>query len=226
MDIFKEVKEHVNARNVAEHYGLKISRNGMACCPFHDDHHPSMSFHNGYYHCFSCGAKGDAINYVSEMFGLRPYDATCKIIEDFSLPVKVGYENEKELKEAKINYEKNKREKKHKSGQKDRFRKWCNDTVDKLKECEEIGKQVKEYIFDLLEEDALASYEFGRVVNLESIIDYWLDILCCAPMEDRLSLFIENRKEVEAYVNEFYDIGNRCLGDCWDDSGRRVQHCG
>lgn len=42
MDVFRVVKDNVTARQVAEYYGMKIGRNGMACCPFHDDKHPSM----------------------------------------------------------------------------------------------------------------------------------------------------------------------------------------
>ena len=64
MNIFREMKERVTARQVAERYGLKVSRNGMACCPFHNDKHPSMKIDQNYY-CFACGAKGDAINYVA-----------------------------------------------------------------------------------------------------------------------------------------------------------------
>lgn len=29
-------------RQAAEHYGLQVSRNGMALCPFHNDRHPSL----------------------------------------------------------------------------------------------------------------------------------------------------------------------------------------
>ena len=42
MNIFQKVKERVTARQVAEKYGLKVRHNGMACCPFHNDKHPSM----------------------------------------------------------------------------------------------------------------------------------------------------------------------------------------
>lgn len=69
MNIFQEVKERVTARQVAERYGLKVRRNGMACCPFHNDKHPSMKIDQNYY-CFACGAKGDAVNYVAVLFGL------------------------------------------------------------------------------------------------------------------------------------------------------------
>ena len=42
MTVFEAVRENVTARMAAEALGLQISRNGMACCPFHDDRHPSM----------------------------------------------------------------------------------------------------------------------------------------------------------------------------------------
>ena len=42
MTIFEQVKECVTARQAAEHYGIKVKGNGMACCPFHKDRHPSM----------------------------------------------------------------------------------------------------------------------------------------------------------------------------------------
>ncbi|MCI5610176.1 MAG: CHC2 zinc finger domain-containing protein, partial [Roseburia sp.] len=42
MNIFHEIKSMISVRQVAESYGLKVNRNGMACCPFHNDKHPSM----------------------------------------------------------------------------------------------------------------------------------------------------------------------------------------
>ena len=39
---FKSVKSLVTALEAAEHYGLTVNRHGMALCPFHDDHNPSM----------------------------------------------------------------------------------------------------------------------------------------------------------------------------------------
>lgn len=58
MNIFQQVKENVSTRQAAEVYGLKINRNGMACCPFHHDRHPSMKVDKVFY-CFACGEKGD-----------------------------------------------------------------------------------------------------------------------------------------------------------------------
>ncbi len=66
MSIFSEVKEYLTARQAAEYYGLKVRRNGTACCPFHDDKNPSMKIDKNY-HCFACGVGGDAVDYVSRM---------------------------------------------------------------------------------------------------------------------------------------------------------------
>ena len=89
MNIFQKMKERVTARQVAERYGLKVSRNGMACCPFHNDKHPSMKIDRNYY-CFACGAKGDAVNYVAVLFELSQFEAAKKINEDFSLGIPIG----------------------------------------------------------------------------------------------------------------------------------------
>ena len=94
MNIFREVKERVTARQVAERYGLKMRRNGMACCPFHNDKHPSMKIDRNYY-CFACGEKGDAVNYVAILFGLSQFEAAKKINEDFSLEIPIGQPEEK-----------------------------------------------------------------------------------------------------------------------------------
>lgn len=89
MNVFEFVKQNVTARQAAEYYGVKIGRNGMACCPFHNDKHPSMKIAERYY-CFGCGEKGDAINFVEKYFGLNPKDAAMKICQDFGLDYKPG----------------------------------------------------------------------------------------------------------------------------------------
>ena len=67
MTLFEQVKECVTARQAAEHYGIKVKRNGMACCPFHKDRHPSMKA-DKIYHCFACGVGGDAIDFTARLF--------------------------------------------------------------------------------------------------------------------------------------------------------------
>ncbi len=48
---------------VAERLGLRVTRH-RCLCPFHDDHHPSMSFsvRKNTFRCFVCGAHGGTID--------------------------------------------------------------------------------------------------------------------------------------------------------------------
>ena len=101
MNIFQEMKERVTARQVAERHGLKVSRNGMACCPFHNDKHPSMKIDRNYY-CFACGAKGDAVNYVAILFGLSQFEAAKKINEDFALGIPIGKQEVRKKREPEV----------------------------------------------------------------------------------------------------------------------------
>ncbi len=84
--IFTKVKQIVTTRSAAEFYGIQTNRRGMARCPFHDDHTPSMILDQNYY-CFGCQAKGDAIDFVSKLFGISPIEAVRKLIRDMNLPV-------------------------------------------------------------------------------------------------------------------------------------------
>ena len=56
----------------------------MACCPFHDDKHPSMKVDRRF-HCFGCQADGDVIDFTSRLFGLNKKEAALKLAEDFSV---------------------------------------------------------------------------------------------------------------------------------------------
>ena len=83
-NIFEAVKESVTTRQAAEYYGVQVGRNGMACCPFHDDKHPSMKIDHRF-HCFGCQADGDVIDFTARLFSLSSKEAALKLAEDFSV---------------------------------------------------------------------------------------------------------------------------------------------
>ena len=83
-NVFEAVKQSVTTRQAAEIYGVPIGRNGMACCPFHDDKHPSMKVDRRF-HCFGCQADGDVIDFTARLFGLSSKEAALKLAEDFSV---------------------------------------------------------------------------------------------------------------------------------------------
>ena len=88
MTIYETIKVAISVKQAAEHYGLKVNRNGMACCPFHNDRHPSMKLNEDYFFCFGCGVKGDVIDFVARSFDLSSYEAAQKLASDFGLDPK------------------------------------------------------------------------------------------------------------------------------------------
>ena len=84
MKIFETVKQSVTARQAAKAYGLEVDVHGMALCPFHDDHHPSLKLDQRFY-CFGCGASGDVIDFTARLFCLSPKAAAQKLAEDFGI---------------------------------------------------------------------------------------------------------------------------------------------
>ena len=85
MSIFEDVKRQLNIRQVVEFYGFKVNRANQFICPFHNDHKPSASIKNDYFHCFVCGAGGDLITFTAKLHGLSNIDACKKLDQDFNL---------------------------------------------------------------------------------------------------------------------------------------------
>jgi DNA primase len=67
---------------VAERLGLMVSRH-KSLCPFHDDHHASLSFsvRRNTYRCFVCGATGGPIDLVMHFLNKTFLDA-CRWLAD------------------------------------------------------------------------------------------------------------------------------------------------
>ena len=107
--VFEVVKQSVTAREAAELYGIAVGRGGMACCPFHDDRHPSMKVDTRF-HCFGCGADGDVIDFTVRLYDLSPKGAAEKLAQDFGLsydskaPIRRSYVRQKT--EAQVRKEK------------------------------------------------------------------------------------------------------------------------
>ena len=83
-EIYRAVKEAVTTRQAAERYGITVSRNGMAICPFHEDHRPSMKLDRRF-HCFGCQADGDVIDFTALLFGIKAPDAARELAADFGV---------------------------------------------------------------------------------------------------------------------------------------------
>lgn len=84
MNLYETIKAAVTSRQAAESFGIGVSKNGMALCPFHDDHHPSLKLDKRYY-CFACGESGDVIDFTARFFGISGHSAAIKLARDFGI---------------------------------------------------------------------------------------------------------------------------------------------
>jgi len=71
---------------------VKLVRKGRdywACCPFHNEKTPSFSVSDekGFYHCFSCGAHGSAIDFVMNTQGMSFPEAVKYLADQAGLQV-------------------------------------------------------------------------------------------------------------------------------------------
>jgi len=67
----------------------KAGSNYKACCPFHDERTPSFNVRpdKGFYHCFGCGAHGDAIAFLQEYENLSFTEAVESLAAHLGMDV-------------------------------------------------------------------------------------------------------------------------------------------
>ena len=60
---------------------IRAGREWKACCPFHNEKTPSFTINDdkGFYHCFGCGAHGDAIRFLTDQRGMPFMDAVKEL---------------------------------------------------------------------------------------------------------------------------------------------------
>ncbi|MCP5387040.1 MAG: DNA primase [Novosphingobium sp.] len=67
----------------------KAGHEFKACCPFHNEKSPSFTVNDqkGFYHCFGCGAHGDAIRWMTDQRGLSFMDAVKELAAEAGMEV-------------------------------------------------------------------------------------------------------------------------------------------
>ena len=77
---------------VAQRLGLSVARH-KSLCPFHDDHHASLSFsvRRNSFRCFVCGASGGTIDLVMRHLNLGFHEA-CKWLADENCIILTEYQ--------------------------------------------------------------------------------------------------------------------------------------
>ncbi len=81
VDIVDVVDRHVKLKKSGSNYS--------ACCPFHTEKTPSFTVSptKQFYHCFGCGAHGNAIGFLMEYQGLAYPEAIRSLAETVGMPV-------------------------------------------------------------------------------------------------------------------------------------------
>lgn len=86
---------------------VKLTRSGKdwkGCCPFHGEKTPSFYVYDDHYHCFGCGAHGDAITFAHQTQGGTFPDTVERLAGEvgLQLPEKDIHEEEKREKRRKL----------------------------------------------------------------------------------------------------------------------------
>jgi DNA primase len=65
----------------------RAGRDQKGCCPFHNEKSPSFYVYDDHYHCFGCGAHGDAISFVMQSEGASFIEAVERLAAEAGLEV-------------------------------------------------------------------------------------------------------------------------------------------
>lgn len=192
MNVFDAIKQSVTTKQAAEMYGLKVHRNNMVSCPFHNDKTPSMKVDNRF-HCFGCGTDGDVIDFVSRLYGISSLEAAQKIASDFgiSYDVKSAVTKPKKIicrkTDAQIYAEAEQRCFRVLSDYYHLLKKWEIDYAPSI-------------------DDETWHPLFVEALQKKSHLEYLLDILVFGEIEEKALLVMEYGKEVaslEQRISEF-----------------------
>lgn len=224
MNVFEAVKQSVTTRQAAEHYGIRVGRNGMACCPFHNDRTPSMKVDSRYY-CFGCGETGDVIDFVASLHNLGKRDAAIRLLEDFG----IVYD---ECSHRKANFPIKKTVPKLTFEQK--YEQTKTKCIRVLLDYRHLLRSWKD-IYAPKPDDETWHPRFCEALQNISSIEYLLDILLFGETEEQAAVIAEQGKKVmeleqrireSVSVDETEPIRNNGRDGTGTDSGRNSRNAG
>ena len=180
MSIFEAVKQSVTTRQAAERYGIRVERNGMCRCPFHDDSTPSMKLDRRYY-CFGCGATGDVIDFVSQLRGIGSKEAAILLAQNFTIPHECSTDKPSKPRQQNTdeqNYQ--------------HMERYCFRVL--LDYYRLLCRWKEDYAPRTPEDDYHP--RFVEALQKLSLVEYLLDELLCGDIQARASVVIEYGEEV------------------------------
>lgn len=88
-DIAGYISEHLTMSDILEKYH-HTGKHHRVDCPMHHGEDNNFCYTDSVYHCWVCGAKGNVIGFVMQMFGLSFKQALVRLDYDFGLCLPVG----------------------------------------------------------------------------------------------------------------------------------------
>lgn len=241
---FKEVRKKLSFDLVLSHFNLQPVKNPKGDnfkipCPFHDDKKPSCSVNRkkNVFHCFSCGEKGNTLDFVTLMNGGDPAN-TSDVREGalFALEIlgeatddksskglakkskNLGAESSKKRKSKKKKLEKSKSKKASPEGSKGRKKKFGDKTNYKKKKSkpEDQDTELTPLTFSL-KLNPSHTYLRERGIQTEMAEEYGIGYCSRGMMKGRICFPLRDAKgQLVGYSGRYVDSG----GDIPDDVAR------
>ena len=201
MNLFETVRTNVKAIDVVLMTGFQPNRSKMICCPFHNDKHPSMKVDRRYF-CFGCGAKGDAVDFVANYYGLSLKEAAEKIASDFALT----YDNTRYSEGVR----------KPIAAKRSEYQIWAEKKRELFAYLSRLQEQLREMKMKYVpkdREDSEWSPLFGMAAKELTYVDYLYDYCMFEATEDELKQKIEEiTKELERIEKRIYETESGISG--------------
>lgn len=175
-----------------------------------------MKVDKGFY-CFACGAKGDVIHFTERMYGLSPYEAAKKLVNDYQIPVEINTRKMKTGGKKKVIKKKNPYQLRQE------FEKWEKYCICTLSDYLHLLEEWKvEYAPQYFEDEW--KDKFVEACQNRERISYYLDILLMGELEERIE-FMKNKgeevKQIEKRVEQHRRQNDEADGRSNQDYGIR-----
>lgn len=191
---FMTIKNNVSVPYAAEYYGIE-DRHGMCRCIFHDEDTPSMKLYQNNYHCFGCGAHGDVIDLVQQIFSISPAEAAKRLNSDFNL----GLDMDKPADSRKIELLKQRRR------EHDEFVKWDRKAFITVVTYFKLLRRWREE-YAPQDEKAAVHHLFAESLSEMSRIEYLLQIMTFGSIDEKKAI----RDEVERIEHRLQEHDRGC----------------
>ena len=169
-EVFKEIKESLTMRQVAEHLGYSVNCSGFVLSPFGKEKTASCKLYHNSYYDFSTGAGGDLIRFTATILNINNWEACQYLVQAFSLPISLsgGADRREEI-------ERRQRERQWQEERKREFKAALSGEIDNLQRWSAIYKTaIEKRLYEPF------SDTWSHCINELQKAEYKLDILCAA----------------------------------------------